>query len=329
GGKQEKESKESKSKSKEEQKKDKDTAENAKVPSLKNSKVEKHSKEEKKDKKLKKEKGETKEEAKQEEERLAEKKEEIKEELLDVKEEPPEEDSRETNGRAEAERNASSGSKASRTRQGHPAEALQTYDPASSGLSAEQLAALPPDATDPKAFEDVYKRTFNVEPPSDTSPGLGTLYFDCDGTRFQVTNKPVGDNWYAAFRVARACWTQLRNGTSKEDALTFRKKCYDDFKLASGEVVKETARKRNRPERSDQNRDRKKRRREEKKKKKRPVTESTESSSSSESCDSSASHTEHWPARMACAKMQVRSGLRCLCHFEVVCPGKMKVLNAK
>lgn len=35
---------------------------------------------------------------------MAEKKEEIKEELLDVKEEPPEEDSRETNGRAEAER---------------------------------------------------------------------------------------------------------------------------------------------------------------------------------------------------------------------------------
>lgn len=50
----------------------------------------------------------------------------------------------------------------------------------------------------------------------------GVIVIDFDGTRMQVTSKPLGDNWYAAFRIARACYMKLRDGMSKAE---LRRKC--------------------------------------------------------------------------------------------------------
>ena len=50
----------------------------------------------------------------------------------------------------------------------------------------------------------------------------GVIVIDFEGTRMQVTSKPLGENWYAAFRIARACYMKLRDGMSKAE---LRRKC--------------------------------------------------------------------------------------------------------
>ena len=52
----------------------------------------------------------------------------------------------------------------------------------------------------------------------------GVIAIEVNGTRFQVTIGQVADNWYAAFRIARACYMKLRSGVSK-----VRGKCHVDL----------------------------------------------------------------------------------------------------
>lgn len=46
--------------------------------------------------------------------------------------------------------------------------------------------------------------------------GAGVCHFDLNGIRLQCTNHAVGGNWYATFRIARACYVKVRDGMSKD-----------------------------------------------------------------------------------------------------------------
>eukprot|EP00435_Cladocopium_sp_Y103_P032827 s2628_g8.t1 len=304
---------------------------------------------EKKDKKDSKE--EKKEELKEEKHEKIEKKEEMKDSMLlallcmDFADEEPKEEPEENDDGpvATAKVTAPTGTSTLRGKVPNLApESLQSYDPSSAGLSEAALAALPPDATEPEVFDKVKQRRLEQ----------GVIVIDFDGTRMQVTSKPVGDNWYAAFRIARACYVKLRDGMSKEDTLAFRSQCYQQFVEAAGlPVSKPRGTKRKKTERTeksekkkkkekkgkDDKKDKKDKKSKKKKKKKKKATTSSVSSASSSSESDSESETSEsetpseypWPKQHACAKMLVRSGLRCLCHFQINCPTKMAEVTKK
>ncbi|CAL1164078.1 unnamed protein product, partial [Cladocopium goreaui] len=277
------------------------------------------SKEQKKEGKEKKDKKDSKEEKKQE---LKEEKQEKIEKKEEMKEEPKEEPEEDDNGPvATAKVTGPTGTPTLRGKVPNLApESLQSYDPGSAGLSEAALAALPPDATEKEVFDKVKQR--RVE--------QGVIVIDFDGTRMQVTSKPLGENWYAAFRIARACYMKLRDGMSKEDTLAFRSKCYQQFTEAVGlPASKPRGTKRKKTERAEKSEKKKKKdkkgkedkkdkkdkkSKKKKKKKKKATTSSISSASSSESDSESYSESEAeseypWPKQHACAKMLVRSGL--------------------
>jgi len=327
---------------------DKEDKQNGLKQKLKKEKEEEEMKEEKREDMKEEAKMEIKEEVKAE---IQEKTDQDQVGVAEVKEEPLEADAHVENG-ATAKPPEKTASAKTRKVGSRAPEAFQSYDVASSGLSEEALRALPPDATEPEVFDAVYRQQWN--------PGAvgGTLSFDCDGTRFQVTNHAVGLNWYAAFRIARACYVKLKNGTSKDDTLAFRKKCYDDFRAAADiapdqKTTRGVKRKNEGTETNGKERKAKKEKKKKKKKLKREIKEKkpaekegkedktnnvkklshekrkASESSTSASASSSSSESESvesddspypWPKQFACAKMLVRSGMRCICHFQINCP---------
>jgi len=90
---------------------------------------------------------------------------------------------------------------------------------AESGLSAEVIAALPPDA--PKGHES-YKKVIFRE-----TQGIAVFqYAGSDGRiNFQTTVAACG-SIYAAQRIARSCYLRFENNETKPEILEFRASCY-------------------------------------------------------------------------------------------------------
>ncbi|CAJ1429063.1 unnamed protein product, partial [Effrenium voratum] len=189
-------------------------------------------------------------------------------------------------------------------RAGAPPESFPDFDPKSSNLSDASLAALPPEA-DGAAFEAVWRTQ---------KAGKDLIYF-ISPERFQVTCQRVAGNWYAAFRIARACWAKFTQGSTKEEVLEFRSGLYEKFNATLGEGEGK--------KRAPKSTEGKKRGRARKEKKQESSSFTSSSSDSSDSESAPATKVARTiPRQRACAKMLVRSGLRCVCHYQLRCPDR-------
>eukprot|EP00930_Biecheleria_cincta_P097913 TRINITY_DN89596_c0_g1_i1.p1 TRINITY_DN89596_c0_g1~~TRINITY_DN89596_c0_g1_i1.p1 ORF type:complete len:665 (-),score=122.28 TRINITY_DN89596_c0_g1_i1:177-2171(-) len=98
---------------------------------------------------------------------------------------------------------------------------------ADSGLSAEVLAVLPPDA--PQGHESYRKIVYRE--------GQGIAVFQYAGSEgkinFQTTVAACG-SVYAALRIARACYLRFDNNETKPEILEFRAACYSRLQEVNG-----------------------------------------------------------------------------------------------
>ena len=109
-----------------------------------------------------------------------------------------------------------------------PPEALEDFDPQDSGLGPELLAALP---EDPKPGEAAWVKCCR-KMNTDKAGNKTNLVVMLGAENFQVTLAGASGSAYAAYRIARACYSRFDAGDTKEQVLQFRKSCYSEFRAA-------------------------------------------------------------------------------------------------
>eukprot|EP00930_Biecheleria_cincta_P076093 TRINITY_DN632_c0_g1_i5.p1 TRINITY_DN632_c0_g1~~TRINITY_DN632_c0_g1_i5.p1 ORF type:complete len:662 (-),score=142.06 TRINITY_DN632_c0_g1_i5:78-2027(-) len=109
-----------------------------------------------------------------------------------------------------------------------PEEQFDDFPPEQSGLDAETLAVLPPDA--PPGSEAFDK----VKVAHDGAGNARACFRSCPGEpgrmNFQVSQVTAANNLYAAFRITRACYAMFQEGLSKEIVADFKKECLAKLK---------------------------------------------------------------------------------------------------
>lgn len=95
-----------------------------------------------------------------------------------------------------------------------PEEQFDDFLPEQSGLDAEILAALPPDA--PPGSEAFDRVKVGKDLAGNLRAGFRSGPAELGRINFQVTQAAALNNLYAAFRIVRACYAMLQEGLTKE-----------------------------------------------------------------------------------------------------------------